>query len=267
MINMASMPRPFPLVSILAFLVALPFSAAQAKERPLLAVLDFDVVDSGLNSREATALTEDVRKVALEVLGSRYDIITRENLVDLLKSHGKTLERCQGECETETVRLIGAELVVTGGVARVFGQYKLTLKIHQTDPPKLLAIQDATTKQMDALPRLLNKASEKLFEEAVPSGRVRTGRRASRRPAPSDDRWDIGSGESAFVTFISDPPGAEVWVDGKSIGKPLQGKKGVTRRIPRGKRTIEMALTLYKPKAKTIVVGSGRGHSYATMTP
>ena len=253
-----TMSRPaFLLVAVTVF-GSLCAVDVQAKERPLLAVLDFDVVDSGLNSKEATALTEDVRKVALEVLGSRYDIITRENLVDLLKSHGKTLERCQGECETETGRLIGAELVVTGGVARVFGQYKLTLKIHQTDPPKLLAIQDATTKQMDALPRLLNKASEKLFEEAVPSGRVRTGRRASKRPAPSDDRWDIGSGESAFVTFISDPPGAEVWVDGKSIGKPLQGKKGVTRRIPRGKRTIEMALTLYKPKAKTIVVGSGR---------
>jgi hypothetical protein len=239
-------------------LVLLLCSPALSKERPLLAVLDFDVVDSGLNYKEATALTEDVRKVALDQLGGRYDIITRENLVDLLRSHGKSLDQCQGECETETGRLIGAELVVTGGVARVFGKYKLTIKVHQTNPPKLLAIQDATTKQMDALPGLLHKAAEKLLEEAVPSRRVRTGRRASKGPDPGDEKWDIGSGESAFVTFLSDPPGAEVWVDGKSIGKPLEGKTGVTRRIPRGKHTIEMALTLYKPKAKTLVVGSGR---------
>jgi hypothetical protein len=257
-------PRwPRTLLRFLAVAVALLLlggAAASAKEKPLLAVLDFDVADSGLNSREATALSEDARKVALEVLGDRYDIITRENLVDLLKSHGKTLERCQGECETETGRLIGAELVVTGSVARVFGQYKITVKIHQTDPPKLLGIQDATTTEMNALPGLLYKATKALLEQAAPQPTVQTGRRASRqkKPTKGDDEWEVESGATAFVTFISDPPGAEVWVDGKSYGTPASGKKGVTRRISRGKHEVEMALTLYKPKAKTINVRGAR---------
>ncbi len=239
-----------------ALLVCAP---AQSKERPLLAVLDFEGANAGLNPAEVIALTEDARKVALAVLAGRYDIITRENLVDLLKSHGKTLEQCQGECETETGRLIGAELVVTGRVARVFGAYKLTVKIHQTDPPKLLGIQDANTEEMKALPGLLQQATRALLESAAPRQAVRTGRRASeKRVEKGDDDWAVSTSETAFVTFRSVPPGAEVWLDGKSLGRPQPGKDAVTRRIPRGEHTVEMAVTLYKAQAKTFKVSRAR---------
>ena len=237
-------------LTTLTLCALLASSSALAGERPLVAVLDFDVKDGGLNRAEEIAVTEDARKVALEVLGDRYDIITRENLVDLLKSHGKTLEKCQGECETETGRLIGAELVVTGRVARVFGKYKLTLKVHQTDPPKLLGMEDTTTDQLVNLPKLVKKLSRQLYESAVP-GRD-DGASVKRRSGGSDGDWDPGSGKATYVTFESEPPGAEVWVNGKSFGKPRAGKRSFTRKLPQGRYTVEMTLDLYKAKSKKV---------------
>jgi hypothetical protein len=150
-------------------------SSVSAQERPLLAVLDFDGAQAKLSVAEMVELTEIARKEALDRVGSHFRIITRENLVDLLKSHGKTLEKCQGECETETGRLIGADVVVSGMVRQVFGEYRFGVKAHDTKTTDVIGIEKASTKNKDDLPDLISMAMKKLCMSLDGSTRQRVG--------------------------------------------------------------------------------------------
>ena len=125
----------------LIVLVALLGVVTPVSARPLVAVLDFSESRTGLHADELSVLGDVSRGAALRALGHQYDVITRENLVDLLKAHGKSLSQCSGECETETGRLLGAELVVSGRIVKAFGKYKVNLKVHRTDPPALLGAE------------------------------------------------------------------------------------------------------------------------------
>ena len=166
------------LVCVLSF-VALPCLAAS---QPLVAVLDFRSTDLELSVGELGLITEGARKVVVERLGASYGVITRENLEDLLRAHGKTLEKCQGACETETGRMLGAELVITGHVTRAFGEIHLTMKIHRTDPPTLLATELGKAASPNALPELTDRVCGTLLRRAT-SAVPRDSARA-RAPAP-----------------------------------------------------------------------------------
>ena len=128
-----------------------------AEPRPMLAVLDFVSAGADVTETELSLLTDVSRAEARRALGSAYTIITQESIQQLLKAHGKTLEQCQGECETETGKLLGAELVVSGRVMKAFGKLKVNLKLHRTDPPELL---DARVLTVDTLPELESGVKE-----------------------------------------------------------------------------------------------------------
>lgn len=154
--------------------------ASPAFAKPLLAVLDFSESRSELHSDELSVLGDVSRGAALEVLGHRYDVITRENLVDLLKAHGKSLDKCSGECETETGRLLGAELVVSGRIVKAFGKYKVNLKVHRTDPPALLGAEMMTADDHGGLETAVRTGTERLLAN-VP------GARGAPAPSPARD--------------------------------------------------------------------------------
>lgn len=136
---------------------------ALATERPLIAVLDLKGDGANLTELETLELRELVRQAALEHLGKTHDVITRESLVDLLDSHGKTLEKCQGECETETGRMLGADIVVTGSIRAVFGRFSVSLKAHSTSPPKVLGIANGTAEEKNSLPDVVSKEASSLL--------------------------------------------------------------------------------------------------------
>ena len=142
-------------------LAALLGAVTPVSAKPLVAVLDFSESRTGLHADELSVLGDVSRGAALRALGHQYDVITRENLVDLLKAHGKNLSQCSGECETETGRLLGAELVVSGRIVKAFGKYKVNLKVHRTDPPALLGAEMMTADDHGGL------------EEAVRAGTLR----------------------------------------------------------------------------------------------
>ena len=48
----------------------------------------------------------------------------------------------------------------------------------------------------------------------------------------SDDDWSLKSSKTSLVRFQSDPPGAQVWVDGKSQFK--KGRAFSRANFPRG---------------------------------
>ena len=80
-------------------------------------------------------------RLRAEVLGAGIDarVISRENMLVLLQAQGKQLADCEGECEVETGRRIGADLVVSGEILRVGESLKASIRLHETRSGTLVA--------------------------------------------------------------------------------------------------------------------------------
>src|SRR3954467_1998282 len=111
---------------------------------------------------DAAYLSDQVRTAVKEML-PQTKVITRENMLVLLQSSGKKLEECEGECEVETGRRIGADLVVSGELLRFGTQYKLNMKLHDTRSGELIAGSVAAGATADELDRDLQPAVRKLL--------------------------------------------------------------------------------------------------------
>ncbi len=207
-----------------------------AQDRPLVAVLDFAESNSGLKRHELQLLTDLARGTALEVVGGTYDIITRENLVDLLRAHGKTLEQCKGECETETGRLIGAEVVVSGRIVKAFGALQVSLKVHRTSPPKLLGTKVTKAKRKNGLERAVQDGVRALL----------IGLAA--RPADGGSRPGWNPKQGVRLRLETRPPGAAVRLGGLETTSPVDA------RVPPGTHRLTISLPWYRTITTQVTV-------------
>jgi len=118
----------------------------------VLGVLEFrDKVPEG-QKIDAAYLSDQVRASVKEVL-PQAKVITRENMLVLLQAAGKDLASCEGECEVDTGRRIGVDLVVSGELLRFGTQYKLNMKLHETRSGELLSGAVASGATADMKPR------------------------------------------------------------------------------------------------------------------
>ena len=90
--------------------------------------------------------------------------MTRENLVVLLQASGKDLASCEGECEVDTGRRIGADAVVSGDVLKLGTHYKITLRLHETHDGRLLSTAVASGKTIDELDENATAAAAELLQ-------------------------------------------------------------------------------------------------------
>ena len=104
-----------------------------AAAAPVVGVLEFRDKVPPEQRIDVAYLSDQVRAAVKEVL-PQSRVITRENMLVLLQASGRNLEECEGECEVDTGRRIGADLVVSGEVLRFGTQYKLNMKLHDTGP-------------------------------------------------------------------------------------------------------------------------------------
>ena len=130
--------------------------------RGKLAVLDLKNFTKDLTRENAQYFTDVIRQASLR-MEPALDIMTRENLLVLLQSTGKKLEECEGECEVDTGRRIGADQIVSGEIQKVGTRYKLTLRLHDTHEGKLLASAIGSGKSIDELDESAQKTAEELF--------------------------------------------------------------------------------------------------------
>lgn len=135
-----------------------------------LAVLEFE---SKLpkDTVDAQYLADVVRTAAKDAAPS-LKVITRESMLVLLEASGKKLEDCQGECEVDTGRRLGADLVISGQVLKFGTQFKVNMKMHDTRSGELLQGAQASGKTLDELDTNLNAAVRKLLtpiESAEPA--------------------------------------------------------------------------------------------------
>ena len=155
------------LVLALAALIAGPLApAAHAAHLPGAQLVSVLAVRSKLAAADRASFDPGFfsDRIRGELLDSGADVrvMTRENLLSLLAAQGKTLQECEGECEVETGRKLGADFVVSGELLRIGATYKLSLRLHDTAGGTLLAAATASGATAEALDQGLGAAVKKL---------------------------------------------------------------------------------------------------------
>jgi TolB-like protein len=129
-----------------------PHGWSEQRKPSLVAVLDFKSKLKGddAESLDAAYFSNAVR-AAVRRKAPSVRVMTRENVVVLLEAQGKKLDDCEGECEVDTGRRLGADFVVSGELLRVGTSYKLDLRLHETRDGQLLGGAAASGHTVDEL--------------------------------------------------------------------------------------------------------------------
>ena len=142
-----------------ARMAATPARALSGK----LAVLELRNFTKDLTKENAQYFTDVVRSAALKAR-PQLEVMTRENLLVLLQASGKDLASCEGECEVDTGRRIGADQIVSGEIQKLGSLYKLSLRLHDTHEGRLLASTQASGKTIEELDQAAQQAAADLLK-------------------------------------------------------------------------------------------------------
>ena len=104
-------------IRLCAALAVVCWAAGASAQQKIVAVLE---VRNMLPAEEKGAVnpayfSDMVRTTTLELAPS-LQVMTRENVLVMLESAGKSLAECEGECEVDTGRRLGADLVISGEI-------------------------------------------------------------------------------------------------------------------------------------------------------
>ena len=137
----------------------------RAEGKALVAVLEFKnhLKAADKDAIDTSYLSDRVRGALLDAAPGLLRVMTRENMVVLLGASGKNVADCEGECEVDTGRRLGADYVVSGDVLRFGSNLKVNLKVHETAEGSLIASKEASGKDADALDQRIGPAVEKLL--------------------------------------------------------------------------------------------------------
>ena len=158
-------PKPAPREVALAVPQSDPAPPPQHKvviSSGKLAVLDFKNSARDLKPEDVRYFTDVVRGTSLKVAPG-LQVMTRENLLTLLQATGKDPGQCEGECEVDTGRRIGADAIISGDVLKVGSRYHISLRLHETHDGRLLSSSIASGKTIDELDEGLQAAATSLL--------------------------------------------------------------------------------------------------------
>ena len=156
----AAPATPSPALSVTP--PAPPVEPAPAGPPKKIAVLEFRNT-ANLTRQESEYVTDLVRGAALRLPRTRFFVMTRENILEMLPPD-VDLATCEGQCEVETGRNVGGDYVVTGEILKFGTSLKVTMKLHDTQTSALLASSRASAKTVDALEEPILKAAEEMFQ-------------------------------------------------------------------------------------------------------
>jgi hypothetical protein len=143
-------------------LVVLGATAARAAGSQRLAVLGFEQPDPSVDRKY---FSDRVRGTLSDRVPGIF-VMTRENILELLG--GADAGDCEGQCEVETGRKIGADYVVSGRFTKVGSFHVLSLRLHAVGRGNLLASGEARGKSTDDLVEAVDLAAEKLSIPLLP---------------------------------------------------------------------------------------------------
>src|SRR5438105_11649434 len=139
-------------------------------------------------------------RLRAEVLSSGIEarVISRENMLVLLQAQGKQLADCEAECEVETGRRIGADLVVSGEILRVGESLKASLRLHETRSGMLVAAATAAGSTAEELDSRLASAVRQLVAPLQRPASASPARSSGRGAASFDSRGFAASQPSPW---------------------------------------------------------------------
>ena len=113
-------------------------------------------------------LSDESRAAAVNTLPKDdYRVLTRENMLVILRDNEVDLSCIEGECEVETGRNVGAKYVISGSVIHVDQVWILTIKIHETIRGALLGTSEARGPKTLALIDSVQKATSTMIRMAI----------------------------------------------------------------------------------------------------
>lgn len=174
------------LIALTALLCVLPAGGARAVDR--LAVLDL-AGDGTISDDELMLLTQKVRYfVGGQLDPTEFSIIDAVAMGAMLQARAGELADCEGGCEADIGRAIGAQRVVSGSAIVFDSAYSLALRLYDATTGELLASEDVTAEDTDELDAGIAEACSDLFadpeeaaaladmEDAPPPREMRTRR-------------------------------------------------------------------------------------------
>src|SRR5207237_5873970 len=162
-----------------------------------VAVLEFRDKVPAEQRIDAAYLSDQVRSQVKKTLPD-VKVITRENMLVLLQASGKDLANCEGECEVETGRRIGADLVVSGEILRVGESLKASLRLHETRSGMLVAAATAAGSTAEELDSRLASAVRQLVAPLQRPASASPARSSGRGAASFDSRGFAASQPSPW---------------------------------------------------------------------
>ena len=248
------------LLSLGLSLLSLTASAQRvgALEGKKIAVLEFAVAP-GAKVQSPDLLSDDCRGAVAEVTRAEGAIvITRENMLEVLKATGGQCK--EGECEVETARNLGVDLFVTGSITALDGELILSLKAYETRKGQLLDQKRASAQREKALLELVRPTTAELVRNAFGLGKARPVAAARVEPAAALGSFGeagkdvvVEEGEEVLAKFESEPVGASVRLDGELLCKATPCSK----RVPSGRHEVVFEQERYTAARVAAVVSKG----------
>jgi hypothetical protein len=187
-----------------------------ASAAPKAAVLELRHPKS-MEAETVSYLTDRVRQVAQRRAKGAWEMLTRQNLAALLPP-GQDLADCEGECEVETGRNIGADYVISGRILPFDKGLRALLTLHDTRSGRQISSTHAGGSDLKTIEANLVRATQQLVD-AVPEVR------GLQAPAPT----------ALSRLQVNAPVGTRITVEGKSMGV---APRIIT--VPAGGRRIEL---------------------------
>ncbi len=141
-------------------------------------------------------------------------MLTKENIELLLPEKSGALADCESDCEVETGRRLGADLIVTGETLRIGGQLKLVVRMHDTRTGALIKRTEITGTGPEELRASLPAAADALISAAgLTSIGTLSKNRSEQIIAPAQLTNESARSLGTVIRFESVPAGAIVRLD------------------------------------------------------
>lgn len=177
--------------------------SAFAKQR--VAVLEFKGI--GLDEGLVHKLSDQTRRAAAETLPqSGYIIMTRENMMMILKDMGKDASCMGGSCEVELGRNIGADIIVTGNVMKIDEHYSLTLTLYKTQDGSVLRMKEIYDETLLDLVKQTYVTSISLFQDGLNISAVEQNEGENNTAATTQTTQMSGENETKVANLKNENP-------------------------------------------------------------
>jgi tetratricopeptide (TPR) repeat protein len=111
------------------------------------------------STAETAYLTDVIRSAAAE---AGLNVVTKENVVLLLKEQGHSMADCIDQCEVDTGRIVGADYVISGELWNT-ESFRVSLRLHDTVSGRFLAGVQASGANLPAVELAMEPELQRLY--------------------------------------------------------------------------------------------------------